>query len=250
MIEQRQEMTRAVRSALTYPVLVVVALVVAIAFLVTFVVPRFAKMFMERGVELPALTRMLMAVGESVQGYWWAYLGVLIAGAIATKAAWGSPSFRLRADRVVARIPYVSRVLRGLALTRFSSVFGLSLGSGLGLIDSLELGGRAAGRPLLMRDARMLIDQVRKGGRLAEVLRDAEYLPPFARQLMSAGEQSAELRRMCDVISRHYARETSHLVKNAATVVEPVLIAGLTMVVLVVALAIFLPMWDMVTLVG
>jgi len=249
-LERQTESARQVRGALMYPVIVTAALGLAVLFLLIFVVPRFAEMFANRGVDLPALTVALQSAGLFLRNQWWAYLPVLLAVGLGVRAAWRRPQGRARIDRWLHRVPYLKRVLVGVAVSRFARVFGLSLGSGLGLIESLEMSGRAAGRPLLLRDTRMLIEQVRQGGRLAEALRQCEYLPGFTRRMLAAGEQSAELTRMCDIVARHYDREVERLTKNAATIIEPILIASLTGVVLVVALAVFLPMWSMVELVG
>jgi type II secretory pathway component PulF len=129
-------------------------------------------------------------------------------------------------------------------------VLGIALRSGIGLIESLDMAGRASGRPLLMSDAKRMVAQVREGGRLRDVVAECAYLPGFVKQLISAGEESGDIPRLCKVIAHHFSRETKHLTKNLATVIEPILIAGLTVVVLVVALAVFLPMWDMVKIVG
>ncbi|MCA9310148.1 MAG: type II secretion system F family protein [Phycisphaerales bacterium] len=248
MVEDEVEMTRIVRGALLYPVSVLIALSLAITFLLMFVVPRFASMFESRGVELPLLTRALQAVGVSMQSYWWAWLGAIVGSVVLSRRAWRNPVTRARIDTWLHRIPYLNRLLVALAMGRFSSIFGLSLSSGLGLIDSLDMAGRATARPMLQADTDRLISQVRQGGRLNEVIPTCAYFPAFVKQLLSAGETSAELPRMCGIISRHYHRESKHLARNAATVIEPILIAVLTGTVLVVALAIFLPMWDMVSL--
>jgi type II secretory pathway component PulF len=249
MLEEQDEMNRLVRSAMAYPVMVVIALSTAILILLTFVVPKFAGMFEQRGVDLPVLTQILITIGQSFRSFWWAYLLTTAASVFTFNRLWRDPNFRTRIDKYLARVPYLSRLLRALALTRFANVFGLSLSSGIGLLDSLEMGGRASARPVLIEDVDVLMEQVKRGGKLSEVLRSCKYITPFVRQLLSAGEESAEMSRMCKIISTHYARESPHLAKNAATIVEPILIAGLTVIVLVVALAIFIPMWDMVSLV-
>lgn len=247
-VEEGLELRRALKGAVIYPVIVVVALVSAVMFLVTFVIPRFGEMFEKRGVDLPLLTRGMIAFGESVTGYWWVYLGVIGGGIAILRSMWSSAKGRRSIDRFLHRIPHVRGVLCGLGVSRFAGVFGISLSAGLGLIDGLEMGGRASGRPLLEKDAKTLVDRVRQGGRLGESLRSCDYLPPFAKQLIRAGEESGDLPRMCKIIAKYYTRETMHLAKSTATVLEPVLIAGLTIVVLIVALAVFLPMWDMVTI--
>ncbi|GEM_PF-353412 len=250
MLEKSQETTRQVRGALMYPLCVVGVLGLALVFLLSFVVPKFARMFAQRNLELPLFTRLLMGFGESMQGYWWAYLGAVVLGVFALRYAWLRPDGRTAIDRALHRIPYLKDILVGLTVSRFCSVFSLSLSSGLGLIDSLDLAGKSAGRPLLVRDVNRMIAQVRSGGRLMDVLSVCAYLTPFTKRMLIAGEQSAEIPRMCTVVARHYDRETTHLTKNIATVIEPVLIVGIAVVVLVIALAIFLPMWDMAKIVG
>ena len=95
-----------------------------------------------------------------------------------------------------------------------------------------------------------MVSQVRSGGRLMEVLTGCQYLTPFTKRMLVAGEQSAEIPKMCAVVSKHYDRETDHLTKNLSTIIEPVLIVSIAGVVLLIALAVFLPMWDMAKLVG
>ncbi len=250
MVEEQHEIRRQVKGALMYPIAVVVALTLASGFLVTFVVPRFAHMFASRGVELPFITRALMTVGDGAKTYWYLILGVAIAVFFGMRATLRTSAGRLALDRLLHRIPYLREFLVGVACGRFVTVLGLGLSSGLGLIDSIEMGGRSAGRPMLLADARTMVNGVTQGKRLAETIALCAYFPGFVRQLLRAGEEAGELPRMCNVITRHYARETRHMAKNASTVMEPVLIAGLTGVVLVIALAVFLPMWDMASLVG
>lgn len=250
MLERQQETRAQVRGALMYPLCVISVLSLAVTFLIGFVVPRFAGMFEKRGLDLPILTKALMQLGLSVQNYWWAYLigiGVLVA---IVRHLWRSPQWKERFDLAFHKIPYLRAILQGLAIGRFTRVLGISLSSGLNLIESLDLASKASGRPLLMRDAQKMIEQVRTGGRLGEVLAICAYLTPFTKRMLAAGEHSAELPKMCDIVARHYDRESSHLAKGVATVIEPVLIVLIALVVLTVALAIFLPMWDMVKLVG
>lgn len=250
MLERAHETAQQVRSALMYPMIVVTVLTSAVVFLVGFVVPKFARMFEARGTELPGLTRILMIIGESMQTYWWAYLIAIALAAVALRLAWKSPRSRRAIDRFLHKVPYLRRILVGLAVSRFIRVFGINLSSGLGLIDSLNLAGSAAGRPLLQDDVNVLVQQVLAGGRLTDGLAKCSYLTPFVTRMISAGEQSGELPRMCDIVARHYEHETTFLTKNLGTVIEPLLVVAIALVVLTVAMAIFLPMWDMVTLIG
>jgi type II secretory pathway component PulF len=250
MLEKQYEMQKGVKGALMYPVCVVIALSGAVTFLMVFIVPRFAAMFKTRGIELPLPTRIMVGGSELLQAYWYLALAGLVAGMLGLRALWRSPLHRAMVDRFLHRIPVVCDLLRGLAISRFSQVLGLSLRSGLSLLEALSLAGRASGRPLLASDAEKMREQVNHGGRLADVLLTCSYFPPFTRRMLTAGEEAGELSKMCTVVTRHYDREVTHLTKNVTTVIEPVMIAGLAGVVLLVALAIFLPMWNMAALVG
>ena len=97
---------------------------------------------------------------------------------------------------------------------------------------------------MLQQDSERMGQQVKAGGRLADVMLACAYLPGFARRMIAAGEEAAEMPRMCEIVARHYDREVAHLTKNLPTVLEPVLIVGLAGIFLVIALAIFLPMWE------
>lgn len=250
MLERTQETTRMVKGALMYPICVVSVLSLAMTFLVAFVVPKFAKMFASRGAKLPFFTQFLMDAGLSIQNYWYLYLIALGGLAFLVRWLWANPNTRTKMDAFFHKVPYLREILVGLAISRFARIFGLSLSSGLGLIESLDLAGKSSGRPLLMRDVAKMLQQVRTGGRLTDVLNSCSYLSPFTKRMFAAGEQAAELPRMCGVVSQHYERETSHLTKNIGTIIEPILIVGIAGMVLVIALAIFLPMWDMVKLIG
>ena len=250
MLETSQEQARMVRGALMYPICVVSVLGLAVLFMCGFVVPKFAKMFQSKSLKLPLATEILMGFGLSLQNYWWAYLIGIAGLGFALRMAWVRPDGRAAIDRMAHHIPYLRSILIGSTISRFARIFALSLQSGLGLIDSLELAGKAAGRPMLSRDVQKMVAQVRSGGRLMEVLAGCQYLTPFTKRMLTAGEQSAEIPKMCAVVSRHYDRETGHLTKNLSTVIEPVLIVSIAGVVLLIALAVFLPMWDMAKLVG
>ncbi|MEM8835297.1 MAG: type II secretion system F family protein [Planctomycetota bacterium] len=249
-VQDGMELRRTVRGALMYPAAVLVAIGLAVAFLLVFVVPKFAHMFMDRGVELPALTSALLVFGESVKSFWYAYLGVIGGAVFTLRSVWASPRGRLAIDGALHRVPLLRDILVDVAVARFTSVLGIALRSGLGLIESLEMASRASGRPTLRRDIDRAVASIRGGSRLRDGVHASDYLPAFAKQLLSAGETSGRVPEMCRIASEHFSSRAMHLAKNAATVLEPALIALLTGVVLVVALAIFMPMWNMISLVG
>jgi type II secretory pathway component PulF len=201
-------------------------------------------------VDLPYPTQLLLNTSDFVRTSWPLVLAAIGGTFWAVRAAWRSPVTQKKMDTWLHRLPFLRDVLRGLAVSRFSHVLGTSLQSGLGLIEALDMAGGASGRPLLRADTQKMREQVKEGGRLTDVMLACAYLPGFARRMIAAGEETAEMPRMCEIVARHYDREVAHLTKNLPTVLEPILIVGLAGVFLIIALAIFLPMWEMGALMG
>ena len=250
MLERQYESNKNIKGAMIYPACVVIAMVLAVTFLLIFVVPQFARLYSSRGFDLPLPTQILIGASSVVRSYW----HVLIAGGAGIvwgiRRLWRAPTQKYRIDGWLHKIPVLRDLLRGVAVSRFAHLFGVTLQSGLGLIEALELSGTASGRPLLQADVQKMRDQVKQGGRLADVMLACAYLPGFARRMIAAGEEAAEMPKMCEIVARHYDSEVGHLTKNLPTILEPIMIVGLAGVFLVVALAIFLPMWEMGTLMG
>lgn len=248
MLEQQDQISRDVRGALMYPLCVTVALVLATLFMMFVAVPRMVAMFESRGVELPLPTLIVAGTSEFMLTYWYVLIGAILVGVVGIRRLWRNPAWRERVDRLLHRVPVLRDILRGLALGRFAHVLGLAIRSGIGLIDALDMSGKSSGRPALISDAEKMKDHVKQGSRFSDVLGMCGYIPTFSRRMLSAGEEAAELSRMCDVVARHYDREVTHLTKNISTVIEPILIVVLAAVVLIIALAMFLPMWNMASL--
>lgn len=250
MLEKSQETTRQVRSALLYPTCVVTVLGVASVFLVGVIVPKFGAMFAKHGASLPFLTRVLLDIGQSIRELWWGYATVLLGLAVLGRWLLGRPGGRQWLDRTLHRVPVIGGILRGLGIARFSRVLGIGLSSGLGLIEAILLAGKASGRPALVVEVERMAGLLQTGARLSDCVQSCTYFPRFARRMLSAGDRSGEIPRMCGIVARHYERECEHMTKDLSGAVEPLLIVGIAGMVLIVALAIFLPMWDMAKLVG
>lgn len=250
MLERQYEIQKTIKGAMLYPLCVIAALILAVVFLLIFVIPRFAEMFASRGLDLPLPTQFVIACSDVIRMYWYIILALSVGGIFTLRRAWKTPSSRKKIDTWLHVVPFLRDMLRGAAISRFTNVLGISLRSGLSLIDALEMGGRASGRPLLQIEADKLRDQVNIGGRLSDVIVTCEYFPPFTRRMLAAGEEAAELPKMCEMVSRSYDRDIEHMAKNVTTVMEPIMIVGLAGIVLLIALAIFLPMWNMAAVIG
>ena len=250
MFERGEETRSQVKSALMYPAIICSVMVIALAFLLGFVIPKFSKMFASKGADLPLLTKIMMDVGNSVANFWWLYLVIAVVAVVGSRAALRSSRGRALIQRTLCRVPLLRQIIVGLAVSRFARVFGLCLSSGINLLDAIELSATAAGNAVLSADCTKMAQQVRMGGRIADSLDNCKFIPPFARRMLAAGDEAAEMPRMCGIVARQYEREATALTKQLATIVEPVLVVLIAAIVLLVALAVFLPMWNSVGLVG
>ncbi len=250
MLERQHESNKNIKAALIYPICVLVAMTLGVTFLMIFVIPKFTAMYASRGVDLPGPTLLLMNLSVFMRAYWPLILGGIVGSVYMVRKAWSNRNTRRKMDKWMHKIPFLRDVLKGLAVSRFAHVLGTSLQSGLGLIEALDMAAGASGRPLLQADVQKMTYQVKQGGKLADVMLACAYMPGFARRMIAAGEETAEMSRMCEIVARHYDREVEHLTKNLPTVLEPILIVGLAGIFLVIALAIFLPMWDIGNLMG
>lgn len=245
MLERQMETRQMLKRAMTYPVIVLAVVAVAVSVIVVYVIPRFGSTFAAQGIEMPIITRMLIAVGESARQWWWLYAAGIAGAIFSLVASWRSPGGRLALERLLARAPYISKIIAATTAAQFSRVFGIGLGSGLDVIESIEMGGRATGRRSFALECDRMADSLRGGSTLEEVLKRTESLPSFARRMLGAGKDSKELSRACTTVSRHYDREGEHLTKNINTIIEPLMTVVMAVIVLVIALSVFLPMWKM-----
>ncbi len=244
MLERQYDTNKAIKGALIYPVCVLVAMLLGVTFLLVFIIPRFTALYEGRGVDLPLPTQILIGTSQFVRQWWYLCLVGAAGVPLALRQAWRRPRLRARIDTWLHRVPFLRDMLKGVAVSRFAHLFGITLQSGIGLLEALEMAGTASGRPLLQFDTEKMQEQVRQGGRLADVMLACNYLPGFARRMIAAGEEAAELPKMCEIVARHYDREVAHLTKNLPTVLEPILVVFLAGGFLLIALAIFMPMWQ------
>jgi type II secretory pathway component PulF len=249
-IERSSEIRQQVRGALSYPVIVFCVLSLAVLFMILVVVPRFESIYASRGVELPALTQGLIAVSNAIRGWWMVLVPALAAGAWWARTSLARPEGRAALERWLVATPGVGSILTDAAVARFARVLGLASASGCGVIEAVRMAGRASGSFAIARDADLASESMRRGKPFPEAMSGCRSLPPFARRLLGSGADATKIEPMCKLVARQCEREATVAAKAIATTAEPVLVVLIASVVLTVALAIFLPMWDMVKLVG
>ncbi len=248
MLERNIETSQQVRRAMAYPIIVFCFVGLALGVITIFVVPKFAVIFESNGVALPLTTRVIRAMGVSMTVYWWAYMMGVAAALFGFMSAWKNDRGRYHIEVVLHKLPHIGKMFTAVTTARFSRVMAISLDSGVEVIDALQVAGKSTGRPVFIKECDEMCDKMRTGASLEEVINKCHGLPSFARRLFGAGKDSGELARSGNIIARHYDRLSDHLAKSINTIVEPLMTIAMAGIVLLVALSVFLPMWQMISI--
>jgi type IV pilus assembly protein PilC len=233
-----------------YPSIVLTVAVVACIFMLVAVIPVFAKMFEDFGGELPAPTRIVMGMSETLQSYWWAMLFGLVAIIFAFKKYRDTKSGRLRTDRAFLRFPVLGAVLRKSAVSRFTRTLGTLIGSGVPILQGLEITAKTAGNKVLEQAIDKTSHSISQGDTIAEPLAESGVFPPMVVQMIAIGEQTGALDEMLAKIADFYDEEVDAAVEALTAAIEPLMIVLMGTMVGGMLIAMYLPMFKMGTIVG
>jgi type II secretory pathway component PulF len=233
------------KSAMRYPVFVVVTLVIAFVVLVNVVVPKFAPIFKSSKIALPLPTQVLLLINDIFQKY------TVVATAVAfilvvsfllyKRTAIGTYTF----DRFKLWVPMIGEIILKICMGRFAFILENMVRAGIPIIKTLDIVSRSVGNEYVAEKIREIAVSIEKGKGISRPLKDAKIFPPLVIHLVATGEETGSLEEMLHEVSVHYDREVTYSVARLAAWIEPALTAGLAGMVLFLALAIFMPWWDM-----
>ena len=234
-----------VKSALRYPSFVVAAMVIAIVIVNIFVIPAFAKVFKGFGAELPLMTRILIGFSDFMIN-WWPALLLGAVGAVFGFRAWtNTPDGRLTWDRLKMRIPIAGKIVQKATLARFAASFALASRSGVPIIQALTNVAETVDNAYIAAKVEKMRDGVERGESILRTSIAAGVFTPVVLQMIAVGEESGALDDMMKEVSDLYQSEVEYELKTLAQQIEPILIVMLGIMVLILALGIFLPLWDL-----
>lgn len=245
LIEHEHKIKSDVRSALQYPIMVTVALVIAFFVLLTFVVPKFVSIFKAAGLVLPLPTQICVMLHEILINYWYWSLLVFMAVVVGLYYYLKTEQGKYVKDSLLLRLPILGPLFIKAAMSRFASTFAILQGSGVPVLESLKILSGTIGNTAIAREFERIRTRVEQGRGIAQPLSTAKYFTPMVVNMVSIGEESGNLDEMLREVSNHYDDEVDYAVKGLSEALGPILIVGLAGVVGFFALAIFLPMWDL-----
>ncbi|MBN2562431.1 MAG: type II secretion system F family protein [Phycisphaerae bacterium] len=248
--EQEAETRAQIKSAMLYPMLVVGALALATVFMLVFVVPQFAKMFEKFEGQLPVPTRILLAVSGVITHHY-LLVGVGIVASIFTiRTLLGYQSVRSWLDTHFLKMPVFGDLLLGVYMVRFIELLDLLTRAALPITQSINVTADSMTNEAIRRDVRGMLRSVEGGHSLTEAFAETRWLTPLVKRMLAIGEQAGRTDQIFEYLRTYYSRQTQRSVKLLSTLIEPVMVSSLAAVVLFFALAIFLPMWKLLKLVG
>jgi type II secretory pathway component PulF len=251
LMERDLETSNRVREVLRYPKIVSVSIISALAVLMTYVVPRFAKIFESARVALPTPTIILIEMNTLFQNYWEIALAVVIVGYLVLRRYIASGSGRKRYHHYLLKIPVTGKVLGKIKFGQFCGVLGSLLKSGIPVLRAIDLASSATGNDYLAGIFLEMKNSVRDGSGLAEPMRKHKgTVPPIVGRMVAAGEASGKLDDMLEKAADYFNRESEKDIKNLSSYLEPLMVLVLGLILLFVALAIFLPIWDLTKIVS
>lgn len=246
MKERLQEINSKVKSATLYPKIVVAAIFIAVFILMFQVIPVFAKLYSSFNVQLPLPTRILISVSDVFTSYWYLAAIVIIASILIFKWYTRTESGHYNWDRFKLNIPIFGLLSLKATMSRFARVFGALHRSGLPILQSLDIVSRVTDNRILSKTVKNIENEIRGGKSLSELMAKSQLFPPMVVQMVQVGEDTGKLDEMLEKVAQYYDQEVEYTVKNLTTSLEPILLAFIFGMVLFLALAIFLPMWDIV----
>ena len=244
-LEFERYMREQVKSALRYPMFVVLAMAAAIVVVNLFVIPAFAKVFAGFGAELPLMTRVLLAFSNFMVAHWPAMLLGVVVAFFAFRLWRGTPGGRYDWDRMSLKFPIAGKILHKAALSRFSRSFALGIRSGVPVMQALSNSAQTVGNTYVSRCIESMRENVERGESLLRASISSGIFTPVVLQMVAVGEESGAIDDMMDEIGDMYRQEVEYELKTLSQQIEPILIVVLGILVLILALGIFLPMWDL-----
>lgn len=249
LAEHDAETLARVKTAVRYPLIVVTAVGAAFLFLAGFVLPRFAAVFAKFKTALPLPTRILIAINYAVIHYWHLIIPGCLLAAGGIVWFFRQPQGRSLWDRVKLKLPVFGPLFHKVALSRFARVFGALQKSGLPMDATLEIVAGTVGNVVIARAVEGLRDRLREGSTLEAPMAASGLFPPLVIQMTAVGEETGNLDVMLSKVSDYYDLEVDYRLRTLSTMLEPVLLLFVGGMVLLMALGVFLPMWDMIKLV-
>ncbi len=249
LVEHEHKVKSDIKSALQYPIIVVIALVLAFYVLLNFVIPKFVVTFKKVNIDLPMPTVITIILYEFFQAYGYYLFGGIVVGVILFKRFINTTKGRLWWDRLWLRVPIFGPLFTKAAMARFAAIFAILQSSGVSVLNTLDILQGTIGNAAIALEFARIKELLKEGRGLSSPLRQAKHFTPMVINMVAVGEETGNLEDMLMAVAGHYDVEVEYSVSTLSEAINPILVVGLAAVIGFFALAIFLPMWDLTKMV-
>jgi type IV pilus assembly protein PilC len=246
-VEKAVKMKAAIKSALVYPVSVIVIALLVVGALLKFVVPIFANLFVGLGVALPASTAFVIGLSAFVSNFWWLIFLSIGAAVVAIKYIRKTPQGLFVTDRIMLNLPVFGQVLRKIAVARFTRTLGTLISSGVPILDGLSITARTAGNAVLERALMQVRKSIEEGRTIVDPLRESGVFPNMVTQMIGVGEATGAMDSMLQKIADFYEDEVDAATKDMLALMEPMLITFLGVAVGGIVISLYMPLFSMIS---
>ena len=244
-LETERETRKRMKAAMRYPVMVITAMIVAMIIITLFVIPAFSGVFDKLGAELPLATRILIGASDFVQNHGLVLALLLTLTGLSIRIYIKTEEGALWWDKGKLKIPLLGSIFERIALGRFSRSFSMMMAAGVPVLQSLQTVADTVGNSYISRAIRDMRSGIERGDRLTNTAAATGLFTPLVLQMMAVGEETGAVDRLLDEVADFYDEEIDYEIKQLADAIEPVLLVFMAALVLVLALGVFLPVWDL-----
>ncbi|MBI1290403.1 hypothetical protein GC173_04075 [bacterium] len=243
--EQEEQLRGKIKSALAYPVVMIIAGSAAVAVMFGFVIPKITATFDQLGQTLPAITILLIQMSKIVQGYWWAILIVLVAVVGGFWQYTSTPDGRAWWHRTQLRIPLMNEVVRKREVARFARTLGSLLKNGVSILTALDIVREVVSNEVMRGEVNGLVERITQGAPLAEPMRNSAIFPALAVNMIAIGEETGRLPEVLIRVSESYETQVERTVRTLTSLIEPLIIVAMGIIVGFIVIAMLLPIFSL-----
>lgn len=249
-LEESKTLGDKLRSAMIYPIIILVIIIVVMVLMMLVLVPSMAEIYGDFGAQLPVVTRILMSMSDFFLKFWWAILVVIAVVVIGMKYYLDTKKGKRNFDKLVLKIPAIGAIITKIQLSQFTRLLALLLGSGLSIMKALELTAQSLKNEMFRDTVMSAKEEVEKGGALAIPIARSEYFPLLVSSMIAVGEETGEIDEVLEKVSQYYKEEVNVATSNLSSILEPVFLVIMGLAVGFIALAVYMPMFQLSSAIG
>ncbi|MBA7612346.1 Type II secretion system protein F [subsurface metagenome] len=249
LMEKEYALRQKIKSAMTYPVFISSAAVIMGIFMLAFILPQFVEVFTQFGAELPVLTKVLVILTVLFNKYWYLFFITFATMVFAFLAYIKTPNGKVNFDKFKLNAPIFGEINRKTAVARFTRILGTLIKSGVPILEALKVSSNAIGNLVISFAVTNAKTKIKEGQSISSPLAESGVFPPMVTQMIMVGEESGELEEMLINVANFYDEEVDRTVERLTSIIEPIMMAFIGLIVGIVVIAMYLPIFNMVQLI-